>query len=101
MGVLVLSAVQGNAECPVATFPLATAGPLQQKFKNLNVIAFDQFSDHLSLVSLVAGAPLLPPSLEAASAVISLPSVGLLAPTKGKSIHVNQLYFLLPCCLIG
>ena len=41
MGVLVLSAVQGNAECPVATFPLATAGPLKQKFKNLNVIAFD------------------------------------------------------------
>ena len=99
MGVLVLSAVQGDAECPVATFPLATAGPLQ-KFKNLNVIAFDRYSDHLSLVSLVAGAPLPPPSLEAASVVVSLPSVGLLAPTIGKSLHFNTCYYL-PCCLIG
>lgn len=73
MGVLlVLSAVQGSAECPVATFPLATPDPL-------------------SLVSLEANAPLPPVSSEAASVVmvvlsmatllISLPSVALFAPT--------------------
>ena len=81
MGVeLVLSAVQGNAECPaVVTFPLATAGPLQNSFKSCN--AHNQCY-HLSLVSLEAGAPLPPVLSEAASVVTSLPSVvALLAPT--------------------
>ena len=86
MGVLlVLSAVQGNAECPaVATFPLATAGPLQNSFTSGS--AHNQCY-HLSLISLEAGAPLPPELSEAASVVTSLlPSVAvLLAPT---TVHI-------------
>lgn len=91
MGVLlVLSAVQGSAECPVATFPLATPDPLNIKgFQNK--CSLDQGMSYLSLVSLEANAPLPPVSSEAASVVmvvlsmatllISLPSVALFAPT--------------------